>query len=171
MSLIRTFIRFVDKLNYWVARIVSWTVVLIMLATAYEVIRRYVFNSPTQWVFEFNYLVHGMYFMLMGAYVLAVRGHVNVDIFYARFSLRGRAILDCITSPLFFFFIIMMLYHGYGFAMKSISFRETLSSAWAPPIYPFKAVIPVAAVLILLQGLSKLIQDVHIVFTGREIDL
>jgi TRAP-type mannitol/chloroaromatic compound transport system permease small subunit len=171
MSLIRAYIRFVDSLNFWVARVVSWVVVLIMLATLYEVIRRYVFGSPTQWVFEFNYLVHGMYFMLMGAYVLAVRGHVNVDIFYAKLSLRGRAILDCLTSPIFFFFVIMMLYHGYGFAMKSISFRETLSSAWAPPIYPFKAVIPFTALLVLLQGLSKLIQDVHIVFTGREMEL
>jgi TRAP-type mannitol/chloroaromatic compound transport system permease small subunit len=61
-----------------------------------------------------------------------------------------------------------MLVYGGRFAMNSLSFRETLSSAWAPPIYPIKFAIPVAAFLLLLQGLAKYIRDLHLAVTGKE---
>jgi TRAP-type mannitol/chloroaromatic compound transport system permease small subunit len=170
MQALRLVLRVIDATNRWVAKIVSWVVILIIGATVYEVIRRYVFGSPTQWVFEFNYLVHGPYFMLLGAYVLAIGGHVNVDILYARLSRRWRAVLDCLTAPLFFFFTFMMFYYGSQFALKSVALRETLSSAWAPPIYPFKLTIPVAAALIILQGAAQFVRNLYLAVTGRELE-
>ena len=171
MGALRTGLTIIDGLNRWVARIVSWVVILIIAATVYEVAMRYLFNAPTDWVFEFNYLVHGPYFLLLGAYTFAQRGHVNVDILYSRLSPRARAILDLFTAPVFFFFLIMMLWFGGKFALASLSFRETLSSAWAPPIYPVKLVIPLAAGLLILQGLAKFIRDLHLALTGREGEL
>ncbi len=171
MGALRTCLRVIDGINKWVAKIVGWTIILIIGATVYEVVMRYVFNAPTNWVFEFNYLVHGPYFLLLGAYTFATRGHVNVDIFYGRLTPRGRAILDLCTAPILFFFLIMMFWLGGKFALNSVSFRETLSSAWAPPIYPVKLVIPVAAALLILQGLAKFIRDFHFALTGREGEL
>jgi len=168
MQILKLFITIVDMVNKWVARIVSWAIILIIGSTFYEVIMRYVFDSPTEWSFEFNYLLHGSYFLLMGAFTFGVRGHVNVDIFYSRFSPRGKAIADLFTAPVFFFFITMMLIFGGEFAIQSIAFRERLSSAWAPPIYPVKLVIPVAAGLLILQGAAKFIRDLYTAITGRE---
>ena len=165
---LRTCLLIVDRINEWVAKLVSWAVILIIGSTAYEVMMRYVFAAPTEWSFEFNYLLHGSYFMLVGAFTFAVRGHVNVDIFYSRFSPRGRAIADLFTAPVFFFFIAIMLIFGGEFAVQSIAFREKLSSAWAPPIYPVKLVIPVAAGLLILQGAAKFIRDLYTAITGRE---
>ncbi len=161
----------IDKINFWVARIVSWAVILIVAATVYEVVMRYLFNAPTKWVFEFNYLIHGTYFLLLGAYTYSVGGHVNVDIFHGRLSPRGQAVVDLITAPVFFFFVVMMFWFGGKFALNSVSFRETLSSAWAPPIYPVKLVIPVAAALLILQGLARFIRNLHFAVTGREGEL
>lgn len=171
MHALRTCLSIIDKINEWVARVVSWAIILIIGSTAYEVIMRYIFASPTQWSFEFNYLVHGVYFLLLGAFTFAVRGHVNVDVFYARFSPRRKAIIDLFTAPLFFFFISMMLIFGGEFALNSLAYRETLSSAWAPPIYPVKLIIPVAAGMLILQGLAKFIRDLHTALTGREGEL
>jgi len=167
MKPLKVCLHLIDRVNEWVAKALSWVVILIMAATVYEVIRRYVFNSPTQWVFEFNYLIHGPYFLLLGAYTLAVRGHVNVDIVYARFSVRGRAVIDLLTAPFLFFFLAMMFWFGGKFALNAVAYRETLSSAWAPPIYPIKLVIPLAAGLVILQGLAKFIRDLHLALTGR----
>ncbi|MCF8106382.1 MAG: hypothetical protein K9K64_12945, partial [Desulfohalobiaceae bacterium] len=75
MRFLQFILRAIDTLNRWVAKIVSWAVVVIMAATLYEVVMRYVFNAPTKWVFEFNYLLHGPYFLLLGAYTFAVNGH------------------------------------------------------------------------------------------------
>ncbi len=168
MHTLKTCLLIIDKINEWVARLVSWAIILIIGSTVYEVIMRYVFSAPTQWSFEFNYLVHGVYFLLLGAFTFAVRGHVNVDILYARFSPRRKAIIDLFTAPLFFFFISMMLIFGGQFALQSVAFRETLSSAWAPPIYPVKLIIPVAAGMLILQGSAKFIRDLHTALTGRE---
>ena len=65
----------------------------------------------------------------------------------------------------------MMFWFGGKFALISLSFRETLSSAWAPPIYPVKLVIPVAAALLILQGLARFIRNLHFAVTGREGEL
>jgi TRAP-type mannitol/chloroaromatic compound transport system permease small subunit len=168
MRVLRQVLRTIDLVNAWVAKTVAWVVVVIIATTIYEIVMRYVFNAPTDWVFEFNYLIHGPYFLLLGAYTFAINGHVNVDIIYARLSKRARAVVDLFTMPLFFFFTLMMLVYGGRFAMNSLSFRETLSSAWAPPIYPIKFAIPVAAFLLLLQGLAKYIRDFHLAVTGKE---
>jgi len=158
----------IDKLNEWVAKLASWVIVLIIGATVYEVLMRYLFNSPTNWVFEFNYLAHGPYFLLIGAYAYAQNVHVNVDIIHGRLSPRGRAILDIFTMTFFFIFVLMMLIYGGRFALNSLAYRETLSSAWAPPIYPVKLVIPIAAFLLLMQGIVKYIRSIHIAITGKE---
>jgi len=168
MGLLKTVLFGIDKLNEWVAKIVSWVIVLIIGATVYEVIMRYLFNSPTNWVFEFNYLAHGPYFLLLGAYAYAQNVHVNVDIIYGKLSPRLRAILDMFTMSFFFIFVLMMLIYGGRFALNSLAFRETLSSAWAPPIYPVKLVIPVSAFLLLLQGIAKYIRNIHVAITGKE---
>lgn len=169
MNGLRTLLRAIDKTNEWVARAVSWAVLVLIGTTVYEVVRRYAFGSPTSWVFEFNYLLHGVYFLLLGAYTYAVRGHVSVDILYGRLPPRGQAILDLVTAPLFFFFLAMMFWFGGRFALVSMGFRETLSSAWAPPIWPVKMVIPVAAGMVILQGLAKFLRDLHVALTGREV--
>ena len=83
----------IDLVNAWVAKTVAWVVVVIIATTIYEIVMRYVFNAPTDWVFEFNYLIHGPYFLLLGAYTFAINGHVNVDILYARLSPRTRAVV------------------------------------------------------------------------------
>lgn len=168
MYTLKTCLSIIDKINEWVAKLVSWAIILIIGSTAYEIIMRYVFASPTEWSFEFNYLTNGAYFLLLGAFTFAIRGHVNVDILYARFSPRTRAVVDLLTAPLFFFFISMMLIYGGQFALNSLACRETLSSAWAPPVYPVKMIIPVAAAMLILQGLAKFIRDLHMALTGRE---
>ncbi|MGB3222867.1 MAG: TRAP transporter small permease subunit [Desulforhopalus sp.] len=171
MSALKKCLRAIDILNERVAQIVSWIVILIIASTVYEVIMRYLFNAPTNWVFEFNYLIHGPYFLLLGAYTFAINGHVNVDIIYGRLSARTKAIVNLFTMPLFFFFVLMMFIYGGRFALNSLAFHERLSSAWAPPVYPVKFVIPVAAFLLLLQGIARYIRDLHLAITGKEGEL
>jgi TRAP-type mannitol/chloroaromatic compound transport system permease small subunit len=168
MKKLKQVLSWIDRINEWTAKGASWLIWIIIAATAYEVVMRYAFKNPTTWSFELNYLVFGAYFMLIGAYTHARKGHVSVDIFYGRLSTRGKAIADLITFPAFFLFVGVMFYKGFGFARDAWGFRETLSSAWAPPVYPFKTVIPIAAFLLFLQGVAKFIRDLHTAVTGKE---
>jgi len=171
MHLLKACLHGIDRTNYWVARLVSWAVIILIATTVYEVIMRYLFNAPTIWVFEFNYLLNGPYFLLIGAYAFAINGHVNVDVFYGRLKPRAKAIIDLFTMPLFFFFIGMMLIYGGQFFLNALTFKEQLSSAWAPPVYPVKMIIPIAAALLLLQGIARYIRCLHLAITGREGEL
>ena len=91
-------------------------------------------------------------------------GSMYIDIVPAasRLAPRVRAVLDVLTSSLFFLFVITLLYYGGTIAWESVDSMETSYSAWNPPVWPFKIAIPVAALLLLLQGIAKLVEDIAI---------
>jgi len=168
MDKVKFILHLIDKINERVAKTASLLIFLILGITVYEVIRRYGFNAPTIWAFESNYMLYGIYFMLGGAHTFYLGKHVNVDILYAKFSPKTRAKIDLVTSFFFFFFCGAMLVYGARFAWSSVLMRERLSSAWAPPIYPVKLIIPISAFLIILQGVAKFIRDLITVITEKE---
>ncbi|OPL11668.1 MAG: hypothetical protein AVO39_04955 [delta proteobacterium MLS_D] len=150
----------IDAFNDRLGRILSYAVLLMFLVVLSEVIRRYVFNAPTVWGTELTQLTFGVYSILAGGYLLRWGGHVNVDILYNRFSTRTKAFIDILTSVLFFLFCGMMLIYGSILAKNSIAIWEHSVSAWGPPLWPVKLMIPFGAFLLLLQGVAKLIRDI-----------
>jgi len=166
MRILRTVLGFIDAFNDRLGRVLSYAVLLIFLLVLKEVIGRYIFNAPTVWGQELTQLTFGVYVILSGGHIMRWGGHVNVDILYAKFSLRTKALVDICTSVLFFLFCGMLLIYGGSLALDSMSYWEHSISAWGPPLWPFKLMIPVAAALILLQGTAKLIRDVLTLATG-----
>ena len=135
-----------------------------VFAYYYEVVARYVFNSPTNWVHESMFLMFGMQYMLAGAYAYREDRHVRVDIFYANFSRRGKAIADIVTSVFFFIFILTMLWTGARFAIDAIN-SEVSFTEWGVQYWPVKLTIPIGAGAARAAGLSKLIKDIVFVVT------
>lgn len=150
----------IDRINDRLGRILSMGILLIFGLMVFEVVQRYVFNSPTVWANELTQMIFGAYVVLSGGHLLWCRGHVNVDILYSRLSARGKAWADVVTSLVFFAFCIMLLYYGGSLAWDSLERLERSRSPWNPPIYPVKLTIPLGALLVLLQGLAKLIRDI-----------
>jgi TRAP-type mannitol/chloroaromatic compound transport system permease small subunit len=159
---------FIDALNDWVGRVISFGVLLMFLLVLSEVIRRYFFNAPTVWGTELTQLTFGVYVILSGGHIMRWGGHVNVDILYSRFSSKGKNIIDIITFLLFFLFCGMMVLFGGSLAWESLSIWEHSNSAWGPPIYPVKMMIPIGAFLLLLQGFAKLIRDILTLVYGSQ---
>jgi TRAP-type mannitol/chloroaromatic compound transport system permease small subunit len=158
-----------DKLewiNVRVGEFVAYWAVISVFVYYYEVIARFVFNSPTNWVHESMFLMYGMQYMLCGAYAYREDQHVRVDVFYVKFSPRGKAIADIVTSVFFFIFILTMTWTGARFAMDAINNNEVSFTEWGIQYWPVKLALPVGAALMALQGLSKLIKDIVFV-TGR----
>ncbi len=162
------FIRATNSINQWVGKITSYLVLVMTAIIIYEIFARYLFNRPTVWVHETSSFIFGVSIMLGGGYTFIYRTHVNVDILYNRFSPRGKAILDLITSVLFFSFALVLVWMGGAFAWNSLKALETSSTTWGPPIYPIKLTIPIGGALLLLQGLSKFIRDLSIAIKGGE---
>ncbi len=168
MQTLRAVLRFIDNMNEWVGRALSLLVFAMFILVLTEVVRRYFFNSPTVWGNELTQLLFGAYIVLSGGHILKINGHVNVDLFYSRFSARSKAILDIFTFIVFFLFAGMLFYYGGALALESLKTFEHSQSAWNPPVYPFKLMIPVGAALLLLQGTAKLIRDIMILVSGTD---
>jgi TRAP-type mannitol/chloroaromatic compound transport system permease small subunit len=134
----------------------------------YEVIMRYIFNRPTVWAHEIAGMLYAIYFLLGGAYALRWDGHIQIEFLYIRLSARKRAIIDCCTWMFFYFFCGVILLKGLPFAWDSIVDMERSSSPFAPPIWPIKIFIPIAALLFLLQGSVKSIRMGIIAVTGQD---
>jgi TRAP-type mannitol/chloroaromatic compound transport system permease small subunit len=152
----------IDRINTKIGEYVAYWAVISVFAYYYEVTARFVFNSPTNWVHESMFLMFGMQYMLSGAYAYREDQHVRVDVFYSKFSVRGKAIADIISSLFFFIFTLTMLWTGWRFAADAVANHETSFTEWGIQYWPVKLTIPIGAALIVLQGLSKLIKDIMI---------
>ncbi|HYR64588.1 MAG TPA: TRAP transporter small permease subunit [Reyranella sp.] len=159
--------RGIDTLVRVLGEFVAYWAVLAVFAYYFEVIGRYVFNSPTNWVHESTFLMFGMQYMIAGAYAYRGESHVRVDLIYSKLSLRGKAICDLIGSIFFFIFIGTMAWTGWTFAADAVHGGEVSFTEWGIQYWPVKLTIPLGAALLLLQGIARLIKDVHTIKTAR----
>jgi TRAP-type mannitol/chloroaromatic compound transport system permease small subunit len=59
------------------------------------------------------------------------------------------------------------MYSGWFFAQMSVGFREvSIFSPAGVPVFPLKALIPVAGVILLLQGIAEVIRCVLCIKNG-----
>jgi TRAP-type mannitol/chloroaromatic compound transport system permease small subunit len=158
-----------DGLAEWSGRIFCLLAIPLVVSLTYEVIARYGFNRPTIWAYDVTYMLYGTHFMLGAAYTLYRGGHIRTDIFYQQWGLRTRGIVDALLYLLLFFpGMALFLWMGFQEALHSWDIREVSdASPWRPPIYQFKAVIPLAAALLILQGVSEFLKSAYAALTGR----
>lgn len=123
----------IDRLSLVAGEFVSYWAVIAVLVYYYEVISRYVFNSPTSWAHESMYLMFGMQYLISGAYAMLTENHVRVDIFYGPMSPRRKAWVDLFTSIFFFIFAGTLLVTSYIFALDAITVPSgnSIISDWA----------------------------------------
>ncbi|MEO8317826.1 MAG: TRAP transporter small permease subunit [Bradyrhizobium sp.] len=161
---------FTDKIE-WVnmraGEYAAYWAVISVFVYYYEVIARFAFNSPTNWVHESMFLMYGMQYMLAGAYAYREDQHVRVDVIYTKFSPRGKAVADIVTSVFFFIFIGVLFWTSWRFTADSIGNNEHSFTEWGVQYWPIKLMMPIGAGLLLLQGLSKLIKDIVFLRSGR----
>ena len=162
------YLHFIDLISDWVGRVVSYLIFFLALIIGYDVLARYLFNSPTRWAYELSIMFFGTFVLLGGAYSAVKGGHVNMDVVYNLFPRRVRALLDVITFFVALAFVGVLLWKGGATAWDSIKILETDSTLWGPPIYPFRTMLPLGAFLLLLQLIAKLIRDVITLITGKD---
>jgi TRAP-type mannitol/chloroaromatic compound transport system permease small subunit len=157
--MLNKFLRAIDRIT----RTQEWTsavIVMLMLVTVYAVIMRYIWKDPPIWGMDIQ--VHMLSFILLFsiAYTLLRGQHVRIDLVANKyFSQRGQDILGLIGYVIFFLpFTLVLFIRGLIFFLESWALKETAMTPWGPVIYPMKGFIPLAALMLLLQGLAEMIR-------------
>lgn len=149
-----------DNIGLFIGKAVSFIIYFVMIIIVYELLSRWLFNAPTEWVHEASTMLYGIFFILGGGYALIKSEHVRMDVFYSRFTNKGKAIMDIATFVLFLSYVGVLIWFGGKSAWHSLMIDEHSQTVWGPPIYPSKIILVIGAVLILIAGVTKLIRDI-----------
>lgn len=166
-----TVIRFIDAFSDRCGKTFAWMILPLTLGLAYEVVARYGFNAPTLWAYDMSYMLYGSHFMLGAAFALVKGAHVRTDFFYENFSDRKKGLIDAIAYLVFFFPAMVMFFASsiddayYAFQIG----ERSEQTAWRPILWPFKGMIPLAALLLIIQGVSEFLKSLYAATTGRVI--
>jgi TRAP-type mannitol/chloroaromatic compound transport system permease small subunit len=154
-----TFCRLIDAINERTGRIVAWLFIPFTLLVVADVFTRYVLRNPWFYI-DVNIQIMGTLIMLGGGYCLLHQSHIGVDTLVSRLSPRKRAIIDLVLFPIFIGSIGALLWKTGIAAWDAWVWKERYSfSALLPIIYPYKTVIVLGVLLVLLQGTVKFIHD------------
>jgi TRAP-type mannitol/chloroaromatic compound transport system permease small subunit len=170
-ALLRT-IRAVDRFTDLTGTVVSWLAIPLVLSVSYEVIARYLFSAPTVWAFDITYMTYGALFMLGAAFALRKGAHIRTDFFWEHYSVRNKGTIDSISYVVFFFpSLTILLFISLNEAIYAFQINETSDQTpWRPLLWPFKAVIPLACLLLLVQGVSEFLKSFYMAHTGIELE-
>jgi len=166
---VQSFLHTIDGISTWVGKVFAWLIVVLMTVVCVEVFKRYILNAPTAWIFDLDNMLYGTLFMMCGAYTLAQNAHVRGDFLYSSMRPRMQAGLDIVLYVVFFIpGIAALIYSGYVFAGESWTIGEhSTVTANGPPVYQFKAMIPLAGAMVMLQGFAEIVRCAVCLKTGE----
>ena len=150
----------IEGLSQWVGKAFGWCILVLTLSVSFEVFVRYVLNAPRVWSFDVMVPMYGALCLMAGAYALAQDAHVRGDVLYRLFPVRWQARLDFLLYIIFFFpGMIALFWYGWEIASDSWRYKEV---SWNSPariqIYFFKTLIPVAGMLLMIQGVAEMMR-------------
>ncbi len=170
-SVVLKFITVIDTINEWAGKASSVLGYILFIVVVLGVIARKVFNRPFIWNFEASYMLYAGMFLLGLGYTLKHKMHVTIDVIYSALGPKAQLFFDIIGFVLFLIpFAYVSLKSSTIFTLQSWQILEHSQSTWAPPIYPFKTLMPVAFVLLVLQAIVEIIKSVYIKGKGWEIN-
>jgi TRAP-type mannitol/chloroaromatic compound transport system permease small subunit len=165
LAVIRTIDRFTEITGY------AFVIVIIplILANVVEVFARYVLRAPTVWALDVTTMSYAALFMLGAALALLRGAHVRTDMLWERFSNRRKGMIDSLALLIFFLPTMAVLFFiSIDDFLYSVSIDERSSSgAWTPILWPLRGVIPLAAFMLFVQGISELLKSLWAWRTGE----
>ncbi|MCW8964923.1 MAG: TRAP transporter small permease subunit [Gammaproteobacteria bacterium] len=161
MNLLIKIAESIDALIDWVGRTISWLTLLTVIIAFLVVVMRDLFEFGRIWIQELYVWTHAMVFMLGAAWTLKVGGHVRVDIVYRKLSPYRRCWVDLLGVLLLLIpTCLLILWSSYSYVESSIRLLEgSRETGGVPGVFILKSVIPLTALLLLLQGVSMAIHN------------
>ena len=166
---LKSVVEWIDAFSDWSGWLIAWLIVPLIGIVVAEVVTRYMMGASLIWVHDSTYMLYGTLFMLGAAYTLRHKGHIRSDFIYVNLPVRWQGFIDAIAYVCFFFPVLLfLLWFGWENFQNAWRLGErSIASAWRPVLYPFRAVIPLAALLLLIQGISETLKSFYAIYSGK----
>ena len=150
-------VRAIDRLVGGIGRSVGWLNVVLIVVVVVDVLLRWFFSLTAAWVIELEWHLFALIFLLGIPYALQQDRHVRVDLFYEDFPRRDKARVNLIGTLIFLLpWAIVLLYTSGQYAYESfVSVEGSPNPNGIPYYFPIKSVVPLAAALLILQGIAE----------------
>ena len=109
---------------------------------SYEVIMRYIFNSPTVWVNEISRFLQICATYLALTYTFHKKEFIIITVLYYKLNEKGKKILDFISDIFILTFSLFVLYFGWLIAYDSFKVGRTSSTILDVPSFLTEFAIP-----------------------------
>lgn len=151
----------IDRINDLIGQAISWLALILVLLIVVDVFLRYVFQFSSPAMFELEWHLFAALFLLAAGWTFRNDQHVRVDLFYQKFSDKGKAVVNLIGSLLLLLpFCVVGFFESLDFAWNSLSIGETSPDPGGLPArYIIKGCIPISFLLLGLQGISVILKS------------
>ena len=168
-SALKTLSDRLDGIAERVGNTAAWLALGLVLVTFAVVMLRYLFQLGWIAMQESILYLHAALFLLGAAYTLKRDGHVRVDIFYRGFTAKGKALIDLLGSLLLLLPVCsFLLWVSWDYVTTAWSIYEGSQEAGGLPyVYLLKTLIPVAVLLLILQGISQALSSLSILLSAE----
>jgi TRAP-type mannitol/chloroaromatic compound transport system permease small subunit len=153
----------IDRFTERSAVLFAWLLVPLLAVVIWEVAARYAFDAPTRWAYETIYMLYAAMFMLGAAYALRTGAHIRTDFLWQKWSRRTQAAIEVVGyAALFLPGIALFFFSGAEATWHSFATGErSADTSWFPPLWPLKALVPLSALLLFLQGVAELLKGLE----------
>lgn len=161
---------FIDATNERVGKATAWLTTILVLLFCYDVITRYIFNSSSVAMFELEWHLFSIVFLVGAGYTLKHDRHVRVDILYAKFPPKGKAWVNLLGTLLFLIPFCLLIFRGtLPYIELSWKIDEGSSDAGGlPHRYIIKSFMLLGFVLLFLQGIALILKSLRVIVAGEK---
>ena len=160
---------FFSQINEKIGQVNAWLTSMLMLLVCFNVGMRYLFNNSEAWRTELEWHLFALIFLIGAGYALKHDKHVRVDLFYAKYSEKRKALINFIGTIVFLLpWCIIIIYTSYNYAHNSWLMNEGSPDNGLPARYIIKFAITIGFVLLLIQAISIISDSLQILLKKQE---
>ena len=158
----------IEKIVQKVGNLCSWLSFALVILITIDVFLRYIFNFSSASLFELEWHLFAIIFLLGSSLTLQKDEHVRVDVFYSKLSERNKEIINIIGNLFFLLpFSITILYTSIPFVEDSLIILESSPDPGGLPYrFLIKSMIPLSFLLIAAQGVINILKSIKNISNG-----
>ncbi len=151
-------------------KVFAWSTLCMVLIICLDVILRYLFNFTLIWIIELETYFFAISFLMASGYAFKHNKHVRVDVFYSKYSKKGKAWTELIGGLFLLLpWSLISTYVCYLYFFKSWKIGETSSQPGGlPAIYVLKFFLFLGFLTLTIQAIASILQAIQEIRTSDD---